>query len=159
MSASATEMPDIAHVIAPPPLIYLVPLIATLLLDHWVPRPAIAFPWSVIAGVVLMGAGAFFLVPAISAFRAAKTNPEPWKPSTALVAAGPYRVTRNPMYVAFTLVYAGIALATNSLWPFFALPVVLLVMQFFVIQREERYLEQKFGDEYRTYRTRVRRWI
>ena len=114
---------------------------------------------TLIAGLLLIVSSGVFLAPAIAAFRAAKTKPQPWKPTTALVAAGPYRITRNPMYVAFTLLYAGIALWMNTVWPFIVLPVVLVVMQFFVIHREERYLDRKFGDEYRAYRARVRRWI
>lgn len=150
---------DIPHVIAPPPLIYLVPLIGALLLDFRMPRPLLTFPWTLIAGLLLIVSSGVFLAPAMAAFRAAKTKPQPWKPTTALVAAGPYRITRNPMYVAFTLLYAGIALWMNTVWPFIVLPVVLVVMQFFVIHREERYLDRKFGDEYRAYRARVRRWI
>ena len=63
------------------------------------------------------------------------------------------------MYVGFTLIYAAITLLANSAWPFVLLPAVLLVMQRLVIHREERYLERTFGDEYRAYRGRVRRWL
>jgi protein-S-isoprenylcysteine O-methyltransferase Ste14 len=159
MTESLRDEDDIPHVIAPPPLIYLVPLIGALLLDFQMPRPLLTFPWTLIAGVLLIALSGVFLAPAIAAFRAAKTKPQPWKPTTALVAAGPYRISRNPMYVAFTMLYAGLALWMNTVWPFIVLPVILVVMQFFVIHREERYLDRKFGEEYRAYRSRVRRWL
>lgn len=74
--------------------------------------------------------------------------------------AGPYRFTRNPMYLGFTCIYLGIALCANSLWPLLALALVVLpLMHWFVIRREERYLERTFGAPYREYRQTVRRWI
>ncbi|MFI5210728.1 MAG: methyltransferase family protein, partial [Gemmatimonadales bacterium] len=69
------------------------------------------------------------------------------------------RFSRNPMYVGMTLLYLGIALWANSLWPLLLLPAVLVVMRRGVIAREEAYLERRFGDEYRSYRARVRRWL
>ncbi len=147
-----------AGVIAPPPLIYAVPLVAGLLLNHWRPWPLVPEGATLPIGLVLVLLGCV-AVPAIRAFRAARTHPEPWKPTKSLVTVGPYRFTRNPMYLGFTLCYAGIAVCANALWPLLALPVVLGVMQVGVIRREERYLEGLFGDEYRAYRSRVRRWL
>ncbi len=153
------EGDDIPHVIAPPPLLYLVPLVLGLTADHWWPfdtsLPTLA-RW-IVAALCLGLSG--LLVAAILAFRRARTHPEPWKPTTALVVDGPYRFTRNPMYVGFTLIYTGIALLADSAWPLLLLPAVLLVMQRFVIRREERYLERKFGDAYRAYCASVRRWV
>jgi protein-S-isoprenylcysteine O-methyltransferase Ste14 len=150
--------PDIPHVIAPPPLIYALPLAAGLVLNHYRPWPALPAGIARIAGpvCVLLGCIGF---PAIIAFFRAGTRPEPWRPSTALVIAGPYRITRNPMYLGFALLYLGTSLWVNTAWPLLALPAVLLVMHFGVIRREEAYLERRFGDPYRAYRARVRRWI
>jgi protein-S-isoprenylcysteine O-methyltransferase Ste14 len=75
------------------------------------------------------------------------------------VAEGPYRFTRNPIYLGFTLVYGGVTALANSPWGALLLPFVLVLMQRGVIQREERYLERVFGEEYLQYKTRVRRWI
>ena len=152
------DRPDIAHVVAPPPLIYAVPLAAGLVLQRFVPQTALPDTWARILGpsLVLLG---FFGLPAIVAFRRVGTPPQPWRPSTTLVTSGPYLISRNPMYVGFTLLYAGITLWVNTVWPLLALPVILLVMQRGVIQREEAYLERRFGEEYRTYRARVRRWL
>ncbi len=149
---------DIAHVIAPPPLIYLVPLAGALLLNRWAPLPGLPAPWRWVVGALFLVLGGM-LGTAISAFRRARTKPQPWLPTTALVVDGPYRFTRNPMYLGFTLIYSGIAVLANSTWPFVLLPAVLVVMQLFVIRREERYLERKFGDAYRAYCARVRRWL
>ena len=89
----------------------------------------------------------------------AGTNVDPYEPATAVVTGGPYRFTRNPMYVGFTLMYAGISALFNALPPVLLLPVVQQLMRRGVIEREERYLERKFGDEYLQYKEKVRRWI
>ena len=80
---------------------------------------------------------------------AAGENPSPEQPTIAIVAAGPFRFSRNPLYLSLTVLGAGVALLVNSGWG-------LLLL---VIAREERYLEGKFDDEYSAYRERVRRWI
>ncbi|HYW51590.1 MAG TPA: isoprenylcysteine carboxylmethyltransferase family protein [Gemmatimonadaceae bacterium] len=157
--AAARDRSDIPNVIAPPPLIYLVPLLLALAL-HWrMPMSLLPSPWPLIAGPVLFIAGLCLVMPALAAFGRAKTRPQPWRPSTALVIEGPYRFTRNPMYVGFTLIHLGITCAVNSVWPLLSLVIVLPVMQLFVIRREERYMERRFGAAYREYMTRVRRWI
>jgi protein-S-isoprenylcysteine O-methyltransferase Ste14 len=91
--------------------------------------------------------------------RRAQTSLNPSEPVKALVIEGPFKVTRNPIYVGFTLIYIGIALLVNTLWPLLLLPVVQNVMRQGVIEREERYLERKFGQEYLAYKERVPRWI
>ena len=160
MSDSFThDASDIPHVIAPPPLIFGVPLALTLLADRWWPRALLPQPWPVILGPLLILVSLLFLYPAIQVFKRARTNPKPWKPTTALVRNGPYRLTRNPMYVGFTCFYLGVTLWANAALSLAALPVVLVVMDVFVIRREERYLARKFGDSYRQYVAAVRRWI
>jgi protein-S-isoprenylcysteine O-methyltransferase Ste14 len=81
------------------------------------------------------------------------------KPVPRLTTEGPFRYSRNPSYLALTLLYAGIAVLRNSLWAILLLPVVVGVMQREVIGREERYLERTFGEEYVVYKTSVRRWL
>jgi protein-S-isoprenylcysteine O-methyltransferase Ste14 len=148
-----------AGVIAPPPLIYLVPLIGMLFLRHWYPATIVVPRAAVPLGIafVLLGLAAHFS--AVLTLRRAKTSPKPWRPTTAIVTAGPYRFTRNPIYVGFTLIYIGVGFWTNTIWPFLLLPFILLVMQFGVIAREEVYLQRIFGDEYLAYKRRVRRWL
>jgi protein-S-isoprenylcysteine O-methyltransferase Ste14 len=99
---------------------------------------------------------------AVLTFRAAGTSPNPMRPTTSLAFGGPYRFSRNPMYLGLAVASASFALFWNALWrwgvPLFALCAMALVWRF-VIAREERYLAAKFGEEYLRYRGRVRRWI
>ena len=154
----AASAPRTAGVIAPPPLLYAVPLVIGLLIQYWHPIPMFSPGRGTIPGIVLL-LGGLVGAPAIKAFRRADTSPKPWVPSTALVTSGPYRFTRNPMYLGFTLMYLGVSVWANTLWPFLFLPLVLVAMHFGVILREEAYMASTFGAAYEEYRTRVRRWL
>lgn len=147
-----------AGVVAPPPLLYAVPLAIGLLLQRWHPLPILSSGGTTLVGMLLVLCG-FVGAPAITAFRRASTSPKPWVPSTALVTSGPYRFTRNPMYLGFTLMYLGVAVWANAAWPLLFLPVVLIAMHYGVILREEAYMAGRFGVEYEQYRARVRRWV
>jgi protein-S-isoprenylcysteine O-methyltransferase Ste14 len=92
-------------------------------------------------------------------FRRALTPVSPRRQTTRLVCHGPYRYTRNPDYIGQLALYIGLALALNSLWPLIGLPMLLALIHWGVVLREERYLESKFGQEYREYTARVRRWL
>jgi protein-S-isoprenylcysteine O-methyltransferase Ste14 len=96
---------------------------------------------------------------AVFLFRRAGTTPNPRQPTTAIVMHGPFRFTRNPMYMSLVALYGAVTLFVNSLWPLVLLPVVIVLIQRQVIAREEAYLEAKFGEEYRAYKSRVRRWL
>ncbi len=159
MSDETRENRDNPGVIAPPPLIYAGALVAGLLANRAYPIPFLprgisrALGWpSVVAGLAI---GLF----GFREMKRAQTNVDPRKPTTAIVAAGPYRYTRNPLYVGMTLMYAGVSARANALPAALLLPAALAVMRRGVIEREERYLERKFGDEYLRYKERVRRWI
>ena len=149
---------DIPHVIAPPPLIYAVPLLIGLIVQHFYPKNILPQTWAQVVGPVLVLLG-FVALPAVLAFRRAGTPPQPWKPVTSFVVSGPYRFTRNPIYVGFTLLYAGISVWVNALWPIVMLPIALVVMKRGVVDREEAYMMRRFGGEYRSYCARVRRWV
>jgi protein-S-isoprenylcysteine O-methyltransferase Ste14 len=95
----------------------------------------------------------------IVTFRRAHTTMFPFEPATRVVREGPYRFTRNPMYVGGTLTYIGIAIAMNVAWPLLLLPLVLWALFVLVIRAEEHYLADAFGEDYASYRKRVRRWI
>jgi Phospholipid methyltransferase len=84
---------------------------------------------------------------------------QPFKPTMSIVTPGPFRFTRNPLYLGVTLIYCGLALVSNTWWCFVLLVPVLLLIHLGVVTREERYLERKFGDSYRQYRARVRRYL
>ena len=145
----------------PPPLIYIGVLAVGFLLQwRWPILLAPGRPDGVrIAGIVLILLGAATAASGVLTFRRAGTSPNPTRPSKALAVAGPYRWTRNPMYVGLAILSAGLAVARNALWPLALLPVAILLVTGLVIAREERYLEARFGDPYRQYRARVRRWI
>jgi protein-S-isoprenylcysteine O-methyltransferase Ste14 len=96
---------------------------------------------------------------AVRQFRRHETPFNPHQPSTALITAGPYRYSRNPIYLALNLVYAGIGIAADNPWTLALLVPVLIVMHHGVITREERYLERKFPDTYRRYKSTTRRWL
>ena len=153
-----SEPVDIPHVIAPPPLLYAVPLAIGLALNHFLPLAALPAPWPRRVGILFFVLG-FVGLPAIIAFARAKTSPRPWRPSSALVVTGAYRISRNPMYLGFTFFYISAALWFNTLWPIFFLPIVLVVMTRGVVVREEAYLARRFGEPYRAYLTQVRRWL
>ena len=157
---SPQQNKDRAGVIAPPPLIYLGGILIGLALDRWWWHCPILrsteWRWS---GLVLVVAGIAVVAAGRRALLAAETNINPFKPTMSIVAAGPFRFTRNPLYLGVTLIYCGLTLVTNTWWGFVLLAPVLLLIHFGVVVREERYLERKFGDSYRQYRARVRRYL
>lgn len=156
------ESRDIAGVIAPPPLIYAGALLLGLILHALRPIRLVRF-WSLGMRAVLSGSlfGLAFTMTAlaISAMRRAQTNVNPFQPSTALVVEGPFKLTRNPLYLSFTLLYISISLLVNTVWTLLLLPAVLIAMRRGVIEREERYLERRFGEQYLRYKGQVPRWM
>jgi protein-S-isoprenylcysteine O-methyltransferase Ste14 len=154
-----SDKQDIPGIIAPPPLIFAVPLAVTLLANWRWPAPVMSNRYARILGIVLGVVAIGMNAAAFIQFRRAGTAVMPYSPTTAIVDTGPYRFTRNPIYLSMLLGYVGISLVANSVWPLLVLPLVLLVVQRGVIEREERYLEGKFGGVYVAYKSRVRRWI
>lgn len=150
---------DVAGVPLPPPLVYLAGLGVGAIVEWFWPTPDLAWPLAVLAGV--LGAAAFLLLAggAQRRFSRAGTPAIPFQPSTALVVSGPYRFTRNPMYLGMAVLHLGLALAFGLLWALALLPVVVLVIDRLVIAREEPYLERRFGAEYVAFKSRVRRWM
>jgi protein-S-isoprenylcysteine O-methyltransferase Ste14 len=110
-------------------------------------------------GIVLILVGAAHAFSSVLLFIRSRTTVIPHHRSSALVTQGAYRWTRNPMYVGLTFVYIGIAALSAAVWPLLLLPLPLLVIDRWVIPREERQLEEVFGSDYTTYRQRVRRWL
>jgi protein-S-isoprenylcysteine O-methyltransferase Ste14 len=146
----------------PPPLQFLLPLLAAAAFHAQQPwtiadRYPIVLP---IAGLLAIAIAVAVGQASVAIFLKASTTILPaGRPTTSIVEGGPYRFTRNPMYLAMGLAYAGLALLLNNLWALALLPFVLLVIDRFVIRREERYLSAAFGDAYQSYCSRVRRWI
>ncbi len=159
MSDEPNEAPDTAGVVAPPPLIYAGALAAGLLAKTLFPTAFLPRTVARLLGLPLLGAGLLLFISSLRTMRRAGTDVRPDKPTSSLVIEGPYRFTRNPIYLGFTLFYGGVTALANSLPSALLLPFVLVVMQRGVIAREERYLERVFGEEYLRYKARVRRWI
>jgi protein-S-isoprenylcysteine O-methyltransferase Ste14 len=153
-SAGAT-----AGVVAPPPLIYLVAILVGVALHLFVrvalvpPRIAAVVGAPLVLGSILLG------IWAMREFDRAGTPVPVREPTVALVTAGPYRFSRNPIYVALSLLHLGTAVWVNSAWLLLTLVAALIVMAQGVIAREERYLERKFGKPYLEYMAAVRRWL
>lgn len=154
-------MSTTAGVIAPPPLIFLggagIGLLADRLFGlHPLPLPY-AVRWTLCAGLAV--AGAAVIAAALGRFGQAKTPAEPWKPTTSLATDGIYARTRNPMYLGMALMLLALAVGFASLGVLLVAPLVICVVDRFVIAREERYLTGLFGTPYTNYRQRARRWL
>ena len=152
---------DTAGVRVPPPLFYVAALVAGFLIQRRWPIRLLpdAANAARIAGGVLIAVGAALAISGVVTFRRSGTTPNPTRPATALATGGPYRFTRNPMYLGFAIASGGVALFWNALWPLVLLPVAIALLRRLAIDREENYLERKFGAAYTAYKDRVRRWI
>ncbi len=150
---------DSPHVLVLPPLLYLLGLAAGFTLHLLAPVSIVSRPLAYVLAIALLVAGIGLGSWARLHLKRRGTPVDPRKPTTALVTDGPYRYSRNPLYLRVTLLYLGVAFLVNDIWSLAVLPCVLVALYLAVIRREERYLEAKFGDDYRAYRTRVRRWL
>ncbi|MEO8481448.1 MAG: isoprenylcysteine carboxylmethyltransferase family protein [Acidobacteriota bacterium] len=112
-----------------------------------------------ILGVTLLAGGLGLMASGLVTFARSRTAVIPNRPARTLVRSGPYRFTRNPMYVGLTMGYVGVALLMNWVWPLILLPVVLMVLTAAVIRREEAHLRSAFGSQFDDYARRVRRWL
>ena len=159
MPAELPPEEDRPGVPIPPPLLFVLPIVASLALEWLVPTSFVhgAFRW--ILGALIVVAGVALNVGGFITQKRAGIDPIPFNPSTRIVAHGLYRFSRNPMYLGFALCTFGLAILVNSAWVLLAVPIGLILIDRIVIVREERYLERKFGEEYLNYKRRVRRWI
>ncbi len=150
---------DTAGVIAPPPLIYFAFLLIGLGADRLWPVAVLPQVARYAAGIGVIALSLALVISAFRQFRRHKTSFKPHEPSTALITEGPYRYSRNPMYLALSLLYAGLSITADGPWTLALLVPLLIVMHYGVILREERYLERKFADAYRRYKSSTRRWL
>jgi protein-S-isoprenylcysteine O-methyltransferase Ste14 len=153
---------DHADVAVKPPILFIAALALGYALTRYVPiGPGLASPngAALAMGLVFVGAGFALAFFAARRFRLAGTSVIPGEPANALVTAGVYRVTRNPMYIGFILLYFGLSIVLTSVWILLLLIPVVLILQRGVVLREEAYLARKFGDDYTRYAERVPRWL
>jgi len=150
---------DRAGVTAPPPLIYLGFILVGLALEYLLNEPLLPQDVQYGVGAVLIAVAFVIAIPAMMQFRKATTNVDPYKPVTAIIKQRPFRWTQNPLYLAMAVLQLGIAAAVDGVWlALMGIPAIA-VIRIGVIAREERYLEQKFGEEYLSYKATVRRWV
>ena len=145
----------------PPPLFYVAIFFIAALFQKWLPidRDFFHTVASKVIGTAIMIMGLFFIVPAIRQFFKTRNTLVTIQPANSLQTLGIYSITRNPMYLSLLLFYLGLSLLCGSWWTLLLLPILMLIIQEYVIKREEQYLGRTFGQEYLDYRAKVRRWI
>ena len=152
-------MPDHARVPFPPPLLFLAFLLLALGLNALVPMPVtpplLKHPLAAVSAL----AGLALAWWAVFSMRQAHTSPDPWQPVAALVTSGPFGITRNPIYLGFTLIMLGLSVMAGTWWGVILTPLVLLLATGIIVRAEEAYLRAAFGERYQDYASRVRRWI
>jgi protein-S-isoprenylcysteine O-methyltransferase Ste14 len=150
-----------ARVAVPPSLVFLAAVIAGVLVDRFVVR------WSLPDGIVVriavaaiaIGGALAIGMPAVRLFRKTGQDPKPWQPTPELIFDGPYRFTRNPMYVGMTLIAIGLGAGAGTLWTLPLSLAALGAVHLLAVRPEERYLAAKFGSTYLQYKARVRRYL
>lgn len=160
-------LPDRALVRGLPPLYFLASLAASLVLQFAVLPLPLAFAgapvhaaiWRAALGALIAAFGLALFGLTVAAHRRSGNDPHPTSPTTVLISSGPYRLSRNPGYLGFALLQTGIALGIGSLWALGSVVVSVLLAHYLAVLPEEDYLQRKFGDPYRQYRDRVRRWL
>jgi len=151
-----------AGVHIPPPAVFVIALGGAWLVHRTRPLPVFSREWidpGRAAGVALILAGAGLAAAALTGLLRAGTSPHPATPTSTLVTAGVYRFTRNPIYLGMACLSEGVGLLANSFWVLGSVLPALVVLRYAVIAKEERYLTERFGEPYREYRARVRRWL
>jgi protein-S-isoprenylcysteine O-methyltransferase Ste14 len=159
MAERTDQAIDNAGVRIPPPLIWLVLQLVGLSIDSAWFRLELAGTVEMMIGALIFCPALYFAVASIPRHIKGGSNIQPWKPTTTVFTDGIYGRSRNPIYLSMLIGYAGIAVASGSVASFALLVVFWAILQFYVIAREERYLEAKFGQQYEDYRNTVRRWI
>jgi protein-S-isoprenylcysteine O-methyltransferase Ste14 len=154
---AAQDIPNLGFV--RPPIVYLISLVIGALIQLAVPLPFLPRSLSLPLGASLVVVAIGLFSYSVAKFRAAGTPVPARKPTTVIVRTGPYRFSRNPIYLAFSLLQLGIAIWANSLWLLATLVGAVALIHYVVIQREEQYLERRFGGQYLDYKAYVRRWL
>jgi len=154
---AAQDVPNLGLV--RPPLVYLISLAAGVLIQIATPRPFLPGTLALPLGAPLVVLAIALFSYSVAKFRAAGTPVPARKSTTVIVRTGPYRFSRNPIYLAFSLLQLGIAIWVNSLWLLATLVGAVALIHWVVIRREEAYLERRFGAQYSDYKASVRRWL
>ena len=156
---TATSTTDSAGVVAPAPILYGFALVVGLVIEYAWPTVVPMKVVSLWLGSLMIAMSIPIVISAVLALRRGRTAFDARRPTTTIVSDGAFQYSRNPTYLSLTLLYFGASLLIDSLWVLVMLVPAVALIQWGVIFREERYLEQEFGEEYRNYARRVRRWI
>ncbi len=156
MQANENDNPG---VIAPAPLVFLPFIFIGLAVDYFWPIPLLPINIQYIAGGIIILLSFAPAIWVVRLFRQAGTNIDARKPVTQIVVSGPFRWSRNPVYLSMSMLVIGIGVAADSIWVVLFLVPATMITHYGIIRREEAYLERKFGDEYVSYKNKVRRWL
>jgi len=156
----ASDVPKVANLgNVRPPLVFLASIVAGLAIHLAWPVRVVPPELSVPLGAATTTVAIALFLAAVRSFRRAGTPIPGNRPTTAVVCTGPYRYSRNPIYLSFCLLQLGIALWVNDIWLLVTLIAAVLLMSLVVIPREEAFLEARFPSEYLPYKGSVRRWL
>lgn len=152
---------DHPGVYIPPPIFYAAIFLAAILMQRLAPLKKDFFhtTGSKIIDFILILTGLFFNFPALRQFIKSKNTVITVKPANSLQTTGIYSISRNPMYVSLLFIYTGLSFIFGNWWNILFLPVLIMIIQEYVIKREEKYLGRRFGEQYLDYKTKVRRWL
>ena len=145
----------------PPPLFYVLIFIAALFIQKKIPLDNALFQLQVIkiAGILFLIIASFFSFRSLRQFFLSKNTIIPNKPASSLQTTGIYRISRNPMYAGLAIIYLGLTCLIGNWWNLILFPLLFLIVQEYIIKREEKYLELEFGEQYDEYKKTVRRWL
>jgi protein-S-isoprenylcysteine O-methyltransferase Ste14 len=148
-----------ASVKFPPPIVFLLFMLLAYSFHYLHPLEINNMPNLFIIGAFITILGFVIIFVATQSFKQAQTNVEPWKPTVRIISSGIFTYSRNPIYVAFCIITVGIGIILNSFWIILSFIPSIVVIFFIAIKKEELYLENKFGQEYLSYKENVRRWF
>ena len=143
----------------PPPVLYVLMMGLGYGLQRFIPLPELLLPYHGGLGIVSIAIGFFIIIWSVVEFSHHKTTILPHKASSAIIRSGPFKYSRNPIYVSFSIIQLGVAITLANIWITLLLVPVILIMKTFVIKREENFLAQEFGQAYTDYQKQVRRWV
>jgi protein-S-isoprenylcysteine O-methyltransferase Ste14 len=150
---------DSAHILAAPPFFFIIPLLIGVVLEYSIPTKIFSTIASIIIGLLFSWVSLPFFILSLKSFFKVKTAFDARRTTTALVTSGIYKISRNPAYLSLVLFYIGLSFLINSIWILILVIAVIFSLQKFCIEREEKYLEGKFGSQYLEYKKQVRRWM
>jgi len=143
----------------PPPIIYIIFILLGFILSYFWPVTVLPRGLGNIVGIVVIVLSILIMPFVLIRFKRNETTFDVRKSATTLITDGPYKYSRNPTYVSLTLLHLGVGIFFNSFWVLLLAMPTVLVINFWIIRKEERYLQEKFGDAYEIYKDRVRKWI